>query len=371
LSKSIEQSLQTLIEDVLESNQTVQSGSKDNQVFSGIQLYVNAPNSDLTWGGAAGFPDRRGNEVITAQHPVRLASNTKTFVAAAILRLWEQQQLELDAAISQYISEQHNQLLINHGYEPANISLRHLLTHTSGLFDYADCSEFENAVGDDPQHRWTRTEQLQLAMDYGQPYGEPGEVYRYSDTGYILLGEIVERVYGQSLGLALRQLLDYQGLGLTSTWLEVDEPAPAGLLPRVHQYVAEEDSYDFHGSFDAFGGGGLISTVGDMARFMRALFRGNVYSEPNTLKEMLTTVAAKRGGPIAYGSLPQIPGTYRLGIDAGETGTVYSHSGFLGTYAAYVPSHDLSFSLSINQHFIKAQKQKLIAAIFDLFDIAQ
>ena len=364
------QGLQYIIETALADDNQVNYKRKESGKITGIQLYVNSPKMGSQWQGAVGYTDLCGSEAITPQHPMRIASNTKTFVAAAILRLWEQQQLELDTSINAYISEQHHQLLTNNGYQLANISLRHLLTHTSGLFDYADSPEFADAISDDPQQHWTRTEQLQLAMEHGQPYGQPGEVYRYSDTGYILLGEIIERVYGQSLGLALRQLLNYQGLGLTSTWLEVDEPTPPNLLPRVHQYIADVDAYHTHGSFDIYGGGGLVSTVGDMARFMRGLFQGDIYSKPETLKTMLTTVPATRAGPSAYGGAHlMVPGNYRLGIDGGETGVILGHGGFFGTYAAYVPSRDLTISYSINQHHAQAERQALKTAVLALFGI--
>ena len=185
-------------------------------------------------------------------------------------------------------------------------------------------------------------------MNSGQPYGEPGEVFRYSDTGYILLGEIIENVSEQTLGPALRQLLNYERLGLNSTWMEIDEPTPVNIPSRVHQYDGEIDIYPVNGSFDIYGGGGLISTVGDMARFMRGLFEGNVFAQPSTLETMLSTVPAKRGGP-DYGIWEQIPGTYRLGIDGGTHHEIYSHKGHFGTLAAYVPAFDLAIGLSLNR----------------------
>ena len=369
LLKDLEQSLQNLIDSILIANQSALTKVVDRQPFSGIQLFAEAPGLGLRWEGAAGYTDLSRTELITAQHPMRIASNTKTFIAAAILRLWEQNQLDLDVTISQYLLSKHRDLLNNNGYLLVDITIRHLLTHTSGLFDYADCPDFAQAISEDRLHHWTRTEQLQLAMDRGKPYGKPGTIFRYSDTGYILLGEIIEQVYGRSLGIALRQLLNFDRLELASTWLEIDESNPVGLLNRVHQYVAEEDSYNTHGSFDIYGGGGLVSTVGDIARFMRALFVGQVYLQSETLQEMLTTLQVEKGGPSAYEGWEQIPGTYRLGIEAGQKGIAYSHSGFFGTYASYIPTKDLVFSFSINQHYSKYDVNTLLSGIYKLFDV--
>jgi D-alanyl-D-alanine carboxypeptidase len=110
-------------------------------------------------------------------------------------------------------------------------------------------------------------------MKGGKPYGAPGKVFSYSDTGYILLGEILERQTGGSMAAALRNLLGYQRLGLRSTWLETLESAPKGVLDRAHRYEGDHDTYTDDPSYDLYGGGGLASTVRDTALFMRALFQ--------------------------------------------------------------------------------------------------
>ena len=339
----------------------------------GIQVHVDSSKLNIDWSEAIGFIDRvqtSSRLALTVDHPLKIASNTKTFVAAAILRLWEEARLDLDHSIEIYISKDHAECIANAGYEIASITTRHLLTHTSGLFDYADSPQFVEAFHQQPQHQWTRSEQLLLAMTTGQAYGNPGEVFRYSDTGYILLGEIIERVHGDCLGAALRTLLDYEGLGLHSTWLEGVESAPLEHLPLVHQYDGDLDSNDLNNACDIYGGGGLVSTVEDLPRFMRGLFSGKIFKDPNTLKTMLTTVQAERGGPDSYGMFAQIPGEYRLGIDGGASGKVFFHKGYLGTYAAYVPSHDLVISLSVNVHG-GVVREHLIKAILDIFSIVQ
>ena len=337
----------------------------------GIQLHIDSPRFGLDWSGAVGFTDHHhnpGRVALTVNHPVRTASNTKTFIAAALLRLCEEQQLQLDQPIVEVISSEHAALLKDRGYKLSVITIRHLLTHTSGLFDYADSDTFYHRFHKQPQHHWTRTEQIKIAMEAGEAYGKPGEVYRYSDTGYILLGEIIERIYGDNLGTALRQLIDYQKLGLTNTWLEQTEPPVPGSLPLVNQYDGDLAGNKLDPSFDIYGGGGLVSTVEDLATFMRALFAGQVYRNHTTLKTMLTTVPATRGGPSAYGAFEQIPGTYRLGIEASPSETVYSHKGYFGTYAGYVPSLELSIAISVNRQGSELREQ-LIKDLFDHFDI--
>lgn len=315
----------------------------------GAAMHVEAPALGLSWGGAAGVTDFENAMPLTPHHPVRVASNIKTFVAAAVLRLWEEERLDLDASVASCLPVDVVEMIERGGYHPSAITVRHLLTHTSGLFDYATCDAFLQRAVADPARRWARVEQLQVAMDWGRPYGSPGEVYRYSDTGYILLGQILERLIGLPLAAALRQLIDYDGLGLTSTWLESLEEPPSGALDRASQYVGRT-RVTSDPSGEGYGAGGMLSTAGDLARFMRGVFTGGVYRHAGTIDMMLSTIVAKRGGPAAYGQ-PQIPGIYRMGVFVThmDDETVYLHTGFWGTAAVYVPRLESAIAGAVTQ----------------------
>jgi D-alanyl-D-alanine carboxypeptidase len=320
-----ELALQSVLDEVI---------AKD-EIIRGVALHVEAPGVGLSWDGAAGMANRAFGIALTPQHPVRIASNTKTFVAAAILRLWEEGRLDLDDPIAGNLSNDFVQVLEEDGYHPDAITIRHLLTHTSGLFDYATSDAFEKQIEANVRHRWTRAEQLEGAMDWSNPYGKQGEVYRYSDTGYILLGEILERVTELPMGMALRELIGYEKLGLTSTWLETKESRPPGVPDRAHQFDGPYDTYRWNPSFDLYGGGGLVSTVGDLARFMRGIFTERVYRQTATAEMMLSTVALTSGGASYFGH-GQVPGTYRMGVEVTEIDglTVYVQLGYWGTLAA-------------------------------------
>lgn len=337
---SLSSSLSNLLDQTMEASQS-----------HGIQLSLSSPKFGLQWQGARGFIKRAAEadgSRLTVNHPIRIASITKTFIAAAILRLWEQNKLSLDDTLEKYLSSEHRGMLSSSAYAIEKMTIRHLLSHTSGLFDYADCPDFEKAIHQTPQRNWTRTDQLKLAMEAGAPYGDPGEVYRYCDTGYILLGEIVEEVSGRLLGTAVRQLLNYSKIGLENTWWESSEASPSEILPLTHQYEGELDYHRLNVSCDSYGGGGLISTVNDLVVFMRALFSNNVYQQPSTLITMLSTVATNYSGP-DYGGNQLIPCSYRLGIDGGHSGRIYQHKGHTGTLAAFVPEQDIAISFSLNQ----------------------
>jgi len=304
----------------------------------------------LTWEGAAGVADPASGEPMTPDRPVLVASITKTFVAAAILRRWEEGRLGLDDPIAGRLSPELVDLLRGDGYDPEAITLRHLLTHTSGLFDHTESPHYGERIVADPLHRWTRAEQVAAAMAWGDPLGKPGEVYSYSDTGYVLLGEVVERAAGMPLPAAVRELVGFERLGLRSTWWDLLEPRPAGVPERAHQLDGAIDSYAVDPSIDLYGGGGLVATMGDLTRFMRALFTGQVFTKPATLDAMLTTVAGAGPGPGPEG-IKTTPGIYRMGIFVVEVDgtTVYHHAGYWGTLAGYSPSLDASFAVAVTQ----------------------
>ncbi len=322
---------------------------QNDVTIPGVIMEIDAPRIGFRYSGAAGVVGFESGAPLTCQHPVRLASNTKTYVSAAILRLWEDGRLDLDAAIPRYLPDDHIRIMRDGGYDPDAITIRHLLTHTSGLFDYSDCDDFEALVASGT-YRWSRIEQLQGAMDWGRPYGIPGEVFRYTDTGYIELGEVLEQLTGQSYGAAIRELVDFERLGLHQTWLEDFELPPEGTLPRAHQYLNGVSNYDHDASEDLHGGGGLVATMSDLLTFHRAVFTGDIYTDPATIDVMLSTIVAQKGGPIAYGR-EQKPGEYRMGIFVLDLDglTDYQHGGYFGTEAAYFPKLDVTIALTVNR----------------------
>jgi D-alanyl-D-alanine carboxypeptidase len=341
---AVEASLQSVLDSVVASGST-----------PGITMRIDAPALGLSWSGASGVSDVETGTPLSPGNPVRIASNTKTFVAASTLRLWEDGRLGLDDPVSKHLPAAYIEMLEADGYDLEAMTVRHLLTHTSGVYDYADRDRYVEAILADPTHRWTPEEQVALAMEWGDPYGAPGEVYRYSDTGYVLLAQIVQAVHGRPLATAMRELLALDTLGLRSTWMETLEDPPPGAADRAHQYLGELDTYDWDPSLDLYGGGGLASTPDDMAKFMRELFTGGVYRESATADTMLTTVSDAQPGPDLSGS-PMVPGRYRMGVEVRDVGglEVYMHTGFWGTLAAYFPGQDIAISIAVTQQQSRA-----------------
>lgn len=304
----------------------------------GEALAVRAPGIRTTL--ADGFADTAAHTPLAPDTPFRVASMTKTFVAAAVLRLVEEGKVKLDAPITKYVSAESLGVLRADGYDLDHITVRQLLQHTSGFYDYATDDAYDDVNVAHPEHRWTRLEQLQFAVDHGNPLAPPSKRYSYADTNYILLGEIIERVTDQTLPTAVRELLHLDRLGLDHTYWEILEPTPPGTPPRAHQYFATAfDNIILDASHDLYGGGGLVSTVDDLARFYRALFHGKVFDKPATLETMTKVSGPGRDEGAAMGIFV---------VDAaGER--CYGHAGYWGTQTIHCPRLDLTFARTINQ----------------------
>lgn len=308
----------------------------------GELLHVQAAKQGVDVSLASGLFDRESKVPLDPHHVFRVASVTKTFVAASILRLYEESRINLDDPINRYLPGEYNAILDGGGYPTKVITVRQLLTHTSGIFDYAKAPEYYAAVSGNPKHRWTRMEQLLDAVKWGKPYSAPGKSYHYSDTGYVLLGEIIERLSGKPMGTAFRMLLNFKGLKLDETYLETLEPVPAEIRPLSHPYLGEIDTVYFDPSLDLYGGGGLVSSVEDLARFYRALLRGQVFRHASTLQIMLTVPPTNEDSP---------GGPYAMGIARRNiAGNIcWGHTGFWGTSAYHCPEADVTIVRHYNQ----------------------
>lgn len=311
----------------------------------GAAVYVIAPALGFDDGVAAGVRDPGTLAPFSVRSPLRVASNTKTFVALAFTRLGRQGVVELDGPVRGLLPADLHDLL-HPVYDLDAMTLRHLMTHTSGLRCHTDDPRFVRDILADPERQWTRHEQVARAVAMGEPHAAPGENPYYSDTGYVVLGAVLERVTGLYLGPALRSIVGYGTLGLHATWFELSEP-PATEEPRARQYTGDRDATDWHPSMDLHGGGGLVSTVQDLARFFSAL------SSMPELAEMRRTPTHYAGTELRAGLFER-----RLG---GRT--VLSHAGYWGTVAQLVPESGFAIAAAVTQRDAAHRLQDIVDAI--------
>ncbi|MCE9669947.1 beta-lactamase family protein [Myxococcus stipitatus] len=324
--------------DIAATRQSLQQAMRDVQHAhpgnAGWLMSVRIPSAGLEFSGAAQAPEA---ESLAPGTPFRIASVTKTFMAAAILRLVEDDTLSLDDTVAEVVPPPYPELLRAHGYAPERMTIAHLLTHTSGLFDYAQSDDYLAAVLEEPARVWTREEQVRFAMEHGAPVGAPGERYMYSDTGYLLLGAVLETRMGWGLARAYRSLLGFERLGLQATWLEKLEPPPTTPIALAPQALDGFPLANIDATADLFGGGGLVSNTADLSRWFQALFAGEVFTQSSTLDVMKRVPATNTedGGGM---------GIFRL--ERADGSACWLHEGFWGVAAMVCPDLDVSVAVA-------------------------
>jgi D-alanyl-D-alanine carboxypeptidase len=265
------------------------------------------------WRGSSGVAELGTARKVPVQSRFRAGSVTKTFVATVVLQLVDEDELRLDDTVEKWLPG-----LVPNG---DHITVRQLLNHTSGLFDFKDTLTIEEILAS-RWKTWTATEMVQRAVANPPTFEEPGSAFDYSNTNYTLLGMIIEKAtglaYADEIERRLIRPLGLHGTELPGTSTGIRGPHPHGYVPTDEGLL---DYTEMNPSI--FGAGGeLISTTADLNRFFVALL-GGALLPPNLLAEMKT---------------PAVPGkNYGLGLAWRTTpcGPVYGNDGDSLTYQTY------------------------------------
>lgn len=243
-----------------------------------------ARDGKVLFQGALGLADVESGRKLDVDSKFRIGSVTKQFTAAAILKLVEEGKISVEDTLDKYLPE------FPRG---ADVTIHQLLTHTSGIPSYTDDPAFHGTVTE------PTTEEELIATFAGKDFVfEPGTEFRYNNSGYVLLGHIVRKVSGKSLGDYLQKTF-FERLGMNDTGIhragiELENEAIGHAVqgPKVSKAVDWAMSR-------AGGAGALYSTVGDLMKWNEALFSGQVLKE-ETLGKAFTAVQAAGGG-LNYG----------------------------------------------------------------------
>ena len=301
-----------------------------NKEAIGFMVHVESPNKNISWTSAVGFSNKDRNEKLNKNQPLLIASNTKTYVSATVLKLVENGELELNQPIKKLVKRKTKKLLSKNGYDINKITVKHLLSHTSGITDYVD-DEYFLFVNENPTYKWTRYEQIKLAMKIAKPV-EAGVTHAYGDINYLLLTEIIERKTKKPFYTAIRDVLEFKKHHLNETWFVNLENKPTKTLPLANQYSNKfnTSSVNINPSWDLYGGGGLASNTKDLALFFQLLFEGKIIKDQAVLSQIYTYVIPKEECRNYCLGLFNIPSFF------GDN--VYYHGGFWGTDVVYIPS---------------------------------
>jgi CubicO group peptidase (beta-lactamase class C family) len=233
-----------------------------------------------------GMADLEANVAVTPATNFRLASVSKQFTAAAILLLNEDGKLHLDDPLARWLPS----------LPPAtrDVTLRHLLSHTSGLIDYEDVmSPSQTAQLND-------RDVLRLLESQDRTYFAPGTGYRYSNSGYVLLGLVIETASGQTFTDFLRQRI-FEPLGMRNTVAHVESRT---IVPhRAYGYSYENGKWlrtDQSPTSATLGDGGIYSSIDDLARWDAALY-DNRLLRSDSLAAAFAPATPTDDPEIAYG----------------------------------------------------------------------
>lgn len=289
-------------------------------------VYAEVRDAGQVWRGASGVADVRSGRLVTPDLRQRVGSITKTFTAAAILLQVEEGRIQLDAPIGRYLPE------LVPGERGDTVTVRMLLNHTSGIAEYIPYA-FPSLLGftpeslDDNRFRKFRPAEL-IEMGLAAPAtGEPGgPLGVYSNTNYMLLGQLLERVTGTTVEkYVTRDVIERAGLQHTGfpALPYIDEPHSL-MYEALFGSIDPPRDYSVYNMSWVWPSASLVSTVEDLNLFYGKLLDGKIVSR-SSLAQMQRTgpIIALDGQTVHYGlglHKVEIPG---CGTFWGHDGTVW------------------------------------------------
>ena len=275
-----------------------------------------------------------------------VASVGKTFTAVLIGRLVDSGRLRFEDSVAPLLAPGRlDGLFVFKGVDhQAEVTVDQLLAHTSGTADYfadpagKDGTIFVHMVRE-PEHFWTPDELLDFSRDHQKAVNAPGKAYHYSDTGYIILGLIVEKLYGAPFEAVLAREL-FQPLAMDRSFMPFrSEPASGSAAPIRKAWLQGSEVSTFRSISADWAGGGAASTEEDLLKFQKALWEGRLVS--GATFEHMKTFDNKFQKGIYYGrGFMQFRfGEFMFLLSSWPK--MMGHIGILSTHMLYDPKEDI------------------------------
>jgi len=328
----------------------------------GMQLSVRDSKSGL-WSGAEGYSDLASNVKMKPCQITRVGSTVKTFTAVSILLLQEDGKLDIEEKITDYLTSDQIRGLKN----AEKSTIEQLMKHSSGIYNYIQSAQFQTASLNDLEKVWQPDELLEYAREQNA-YFEPGTDVLYSNTNFILLGMIIEKVTGKPFYEFFEDRI-FDPLGMKSTRFAAEDPVPEGIVRGYVDFYSNFNLINstYYSGWDYFtADGGLISNAYDLNIFLHALFNGQVLTG-TSMDLMLDWQQPDE--PPAEGFIT----AYGLGIFEIQTenGPAYIHSGdAIGYFASMVhfPNQNVTITWTANGNYGKideyTQSKEAMETIF-------
>jgi D-alanyl-D-alanine carboxypeptidase len=303
------------------TTQAVLDSVRTSQGAVGAGVTATGPKGN--WALSSGTGRLGADQPIQPTDRVRVASNTKMFIASVVLQLVAEGKMNLDASVEHYLPG----VVKGNGYDGSKMTVRNVLQHETGLADYLTNDLLLNPLNH--YRTYTPEEHLATALSRKPVFAEPGTSYSYSNSNYILAGMLIQKVTGRTPAEEITSRI-IEPLGLTGTYYpETGDKWINGA--HVRGYAgALGINLDVTGAEPSMAGaaGALISTGEDMTKFVRALADGQVVP-PAQLAEMRKFTAVSG----TYGL-----GLVRLSLSCG--GVAWGHNGLLSGYHSWAMATD-------------------------------
>jgi D-alanyl-D-alanine carboxypeptidase len=328
--------------------------------FPGLSIaIVDSNNKSISI--TSGLADKEKNISLKTSDKLLQGSVGKTYCAALALMLIKEGKISLDEKVSRYLGHYD---WYNRIPNASTITVRMLMTHTSGVMRYEFKEQFTRDLTANPAKNWKPEELLQYILDEKASFAA-GEGWEYSDTNFILLGMIIEKVTGKKYYDLLKERI------LSPFKLYNTHPSDSRQLAGLAQGYAGAQN-DFGGKDKVIGddglfiinpqfewtGGGIYSTPGDLARWGKLLYEGKIV---DTTMMIAAAVPAKLGREVKYG----------LGVIIRQTslGVAYGHSGFFPGYLTemyYFPQLKMCVVVQANSSDFKNLKGSVLRCLIEI-----
>lgn len=354
-------------------NQQIQSAIEHDRLkyhLPALSVSILLPNEVSARNYVSGFYSRENKQKITADTLFKIGSITKTFTAMIIMKLIEENKLHLDDTMGKWFPQYPRW---------KQVTVMNLLNHTSGIYDYTyNDNDVWKELKNNPKKTWKMIELSDLAYRYPD-YFSPGKGVKYSNTDYVLLGMIIEKITHQPVQDIFDQY--FKKLNLTNTFIPTNGYSKKMLNRMAH-------GYDNEGTFGvdkdvtnvnlALGktDGAMLSTPNDILVWLNQLFTAKVISK-KSLDTMMTLISPKNAKLLNHKicvkkiELLKNPWT-EVGLGMGMGLVYFRDYGFIWAHSGGIPGYESLFTYNpckgiyvVLTYDVKPKKQFIFMAIAD------
>jgi D-alanyl-D-alanine carboxypeptidase len=358
-------SKKTNVQAITHLNKYFKKVSQPSKDFSGVQALVFSPKLGLDWRFAEGTSKRAG--ALTVDQPFHVASVGKLFTATILFQLSEEGKIDLNAPIASVIGRgKLADLFVYGGIDYSDkVTFRQLISHTSGIADYfggpvLSGETMEKLLETQSDKVWQPQELLDFSIEHQVAEFAPEAGYLYSDTGYVLLGMLIETIEGKAFEAVLEDRL-FKPLQMAHSYMTMrSSPLSGDVKPIADLWLNGVEFGDKKALSVDWAGGGVISTLDDLMKFSVALHSGSLISEASQNRMFSDTNKSEQGIYTGDGGMTV---RFKKFFPLLNLPLVRGHIGILSTHVFYDSTTDTHIVLNFGS------TSKMVPSFKALIDI--